>query len=79
MQIGRISITCNVIELLQLMRNCEVQCQTHCNEDQTLIKAIKGIYNYKQGSSNNSEYCKVFKDHVATTDQLGAAMGEQQS
>jgi len=69
---------CDVIGMLQLIRNCEVQCQTCRDEDITLIEAMKATLNCKQGAASNSEYYETFKDQVATANRLGAAIGEQQ-
>jgi len=69
---------CDVTGMIQLIRNCKVQWQTCHDKDLTLIEAIKSVYNCRQGTASNSEYYETFKDRVATADQLGAGIGEQQ-
>ena len=43
-----INNACDVIRLLQLIRNCEVQRQTRRDEDHTLIEATKNVYIYNK-------------------------------
>jgi len=71
-----INTDCDVIRMLQLIRNCEVQRQTRRDDMQTLVEATKSAINYRQGSQSNSEYYENFKDKVATADRLGACIGE---
>jgi len=59
---------CDVIRMLQPIRNCKVQRQTRHDEDLTLIEAIKSIYNCRQGTASNSEYYMTFKGRVVTAD-----------
>jgi hypothetical protein len=75
-QWDNINNDCDVIRLLELIRNCEVQRQTRRDEDDTLIEAERAVMNYKQNSLSDSEYYETFKDKVATADRLGAAIGE---
>jgi hypothetical protein len=75
-QWDNINNDCDVIRLLELIRNCEVQRQMRRDEDNTLIEAERAVMNYKQNSLSNSEYYETFKDKVATADRLGAGIGE---
>jgi uncharacterized glyoxalase superfamily metalloenzyme YdcJ len=75
-QWDNINNDCDVIRLLELIRNCEVQRQTRRDEDDTLIEAERAVMNYKQNSLSDSEYYETFKDKVVTADRLGAAIGE---
>jgi hypothetical protein len=67
---------CDIIRLLELIRNYKVQRQMRRDEDDTLIEAERAVMNYKQNSLSDSKYYETFKDKVATADRLGAAIGE---
>jgi hypothetical protein len=72
-----INTTNDVIGMLRLIRNCEVQRQTQCNETSTLLDAERSVMNFRQNTLPDSKHYQSFKDKIKTADWLGAAIGEK--
>jgi hypothetical protein len=68
----------NVIQLLQLIQNCEAQGQTCRDPTQAMMEAQSNLMNFKQSQNmSNTEYFEVFQAKLETADLLHAAIGEQ--
>jgi hypothetical protein len=65
----------NVMELLQLIQGCMIQCQTRQKPIHSLFDSETHVFQFKQKGLPNNNYYEKFKDLVTITKCIGSDIG----
>jgi hypothetical protein len=71
----RINTGSNVMELLQLIQGCMIQCQTRQKPIHSLFDVETHVFHFKQKGLPNNDYYEKFKDLVTIAERLGSDIG----